>query len=87
MMSNEYYCYGRRFRVEKLPSGMFQLVGRAQGFPPYPLDKVGLRDTRESAQSALDHWARKQCLRPIKKADATTQMSLGIGNRLEAENG
>jgi len=78
MTLHEYSCYGRRFRVEKLPSGKFQLVGRTQEFQPFVLDKVGLLDTREAAQAALDRWARKQGLRPIKRADANVQMALGL---------
>jgi len=78
MIANEYTCYGRRFRVEKLPSGKFQLIGRARGFPPYAIDRLGFFDTREAAQSALDRWAMRQGLRPVKRADANAQLALGF---------
>ena len=65
-MKNEYLWISRRFRVEKSTGRKWFCVGRARGFPPYVLDRLGLFETEGAAQARLDYWARRQGLRPVR---------------------
>jgi hypothetical protein len=51
---------------------MFWAVGRARGLRASFLDKLGPRATREAMQEALDGWAARRGLRPVKEGMTAT---------------
>jgi len=68
-----YACYGRVYRVERAGAArMFWAVGRARGLRASFLDKLGPRATREAMQEALDGWAARRGLRPVKEGMTAT---------------
>ena len=68
-----YPCYGRVYRVEKAgAAGMFWAVGRARGLRAAFLDRLGPRASREAMQGALDAWAARRGLRPVKEGMTAT---------------
>lgn len=71
LASSEYFCFVRRFRVERVPnSTRWCAVGRKAGAPAYVLDKLGEADTQDEMQGKLDAWARRQGVRPMAVKDA-----------------
>jgi len=70
---NRYACYGRIYRVERAgASGMWWGAGRARGERASFLDKLGPRATREAMQEALDGWAARRGLRPLREGGGAT---------------
>ena len=68
-----YPSYGRIYRVEKAgAAGMWWGVGRARGLRAAFLDRLGPRDSREAMQEALDAWAARRGLRPVKEGMTAT---------------
>ena len=68
-----YASYGRVYRVERAGAArMFWAVGRARGLRASFLDKLGPRATREAMQEALDGWAARRGLRPVKEGMTAT---------------
>lgn len=63
-----YACYGRVYRVERSAmGGMFWAAGRARGLRAAFLDKLGPRMTRDEMQAALDAWAARRGLAPLRE--------------------
>lgn len=68
-----YACYGRVYRVERAgAAGMWWGVGRARGLRAAFLDRIGPRASREAMQEALDAWAARRGLRPVKEGMTAT---------------
>lgn len=68
MRNDRYQAYGGRiFRVEKNATGHYTAVGRAPGMAPYVLDRIGSGKDEDSMQRALDAWAKRNNIQPIKQ--------------------
>ena len=68
-----YASYGRVYRVERAGAArMFWAVGRARGLRASFLDRLGPRGSRDDMQEALDAWAARRGLRPVKEGMTAT---------------